>query len=184
MNKPLLLFGGCLIVGFALLFDLTCKRQSQSIKSQGDSLRGSLGRVERSQADIAKEIVLICSAYFEALVQMDRNSKKSVVRFASKADLFSSRLEDLAKEIDTHGPFPPSLCEATRKQLDNIHDTYKRDGKKGKVAREPMPDDIARIYEKAVVRFLVAWGSVGDKAGITVAVDKEKSSEKTTKDGE
>ena len=163
MNKPIP--GGYLFAVVGLLFVLSCERQLKPIKSQGDSSGVPMGRVVRSQRDLAKEIVSIIYAFGEALARADNTDGAS---FASEVDLLSSRLEKISKELDTLGPFSPSLREATRKEIDDKGRIIAQ--LRSKAVSRPLQPEILRLTENAGDRFFQAWGSVAAKAGLDEVV--------------
>jgi hypothetical protein len=163
MNRPIL--GGYLFAFLGLLFVLSCERQSKPIKSRGDTGGVPMGRMVRNQKVIAKEIVSILYAFGEALARADNTDAEG---FATEVDLLSSRLENISKELDTLGPFPPNLRKATRKEIDEKGKDIAHLRKEA-VSR-PLQPEALRITENAGERFFQAWGSVAAKAGLDEVV--------------
>jgi hypothetical protein len=98
-------------------------------------------------------------AFGKAVVRTDKTD------WASDVDLLSTRLENISEELDTLGPFPPGLREATKKQIDAKGQLITQRSQTTE-PRPLLPPAILKANDSAADRFFEAWGSVSFKAGL------------------
>jgi hypothetical protein len=116
----------------------------------------------RSQEAIAREIVTIAVAFGNALTRDDD------ARCAAEVESLAGRLDMISKELDRLGPLPPTVREATAKEIDNPGRIFTVTNRIPTVsARLP---EAQKLLENAGTRYFVAWGSVMDKAGLDIPV--------------
>jgi hypothetical protein len=154
-----------------LLLATSCKSQTNSTQSNLDSKETHTNAVLKSQEAVAREIVLVEHDFGDAIFQLNNTN---TVGFVSTMEPLTDRLEKISKELDMLGPFPTGLREATLKKLDSAEKNMPHLG-----TLQPEAAKIAPVMEK----YVSAWSSVMDKAGLLVGAKGESSSINTNRQG-
>lgn len=147
-----------------LLLVASCTPQPKSHMQDSDSAGMPTNGVLKNQEAIAKEIVSIEYAFGNAVVQLNDTN---AVSFVAEVKSLSDRLDKISKELDTLGPFPAGLREATLKKLDDDEKAITQVSPSRTTAGSLQPEAV-KIIEPAVDRYFSARASVVMKAGVFV----------------
>jgi hypothetical protein len=154
-----------------LLFVTACESQTNSNLSNGSFLGTRTNGVLEKQEAIAKEIVFVEREFGDAVVQLNHTN---TVGFMAKVEPLVGRLEKASKELDTLGPFPAGLRDATLKKLDDAEKTLPHLG--------PLQPEAVKIAP-VMGKYVSAWSSVMDKAGLLIEAKGASSGNNTNGQG-
>ena len=155
-----------------LLFATSCEFQTNSnLSNSSFSGTGTNGLIERQEA-LAKEIELVEHDFGDAVFQLNNTNS---VGFVAKVEPLVDRLEKISKELDTLGPFPASLRDATLKSLGDVEKTLPH-----LAPLQPEAVKITPVMEK----YVSAWSSVMDKARLLIEAQREPSGINTNGQGD
>ncbi len=154
-----------------LLFLTSCESQTNSRLSNGDFSGTRKNGVLEKQEAIAKEIVFVEHDFGDAVFQLNNTN---AVGFLAKVDPLVDRLEIISKELETLGPFPVGLRDATLKKLNDAEMTLPYLG--------PLQPEAVKITP-VMDKYISAWSSVMDRAGLFVGAKGESSGINTNGQG-
>lgn len=164
LNHFIFAIGGLLLLA-------SCEKQSKSPMLQGDFNGARTRSAVRSQEAIAKEILSIEYNLGDEMVQLNNTN---AVGFVAKVKALAERLDQISKELDGLGPFPPDLRKATLKKLDDAEKVLAQLFQSRKSSDSLQPED-AKTINPVMEKYLSAWISVLEKARLFIEAKKEVS---------